>query len=102
MGKVVFNVVITPSAQHDLDRILDYTQQEWGLRQMKVYGAKLAAALKQIQHQPYSGVAVSEVGIGMRRLVVGSHAVFYRPQEKSIIIYRFAHQSVNWERLYVG
>jgi toxin ParE1/3/4 len=85
------HLVLTPEARSDLSDILLYTEQQWGLAQVRSYNAQLRAAFEQLTQYPDMGVLRPEFGPGTRSYRVRQHAVIYRPSDTELRIVRILH-----------
>lgn len=59
------------------------------------YVRDLDAAFSRLAGNPLAGQACEEVKVGFRRLLVRSHAIFYRVDDDQVEIVRVLHQSMD-------
>src|SRR5687768_8691284 len=83
--------VLTPEARSDLSDILLYTEQQWGLAQLRSYNAQLKAAFAQVARFPGLGNLRPDFGSGIRGHRVGHHVVIYQPSDTEVLILRILH-----------
>jgi toxin ParE1/3/4 len=66
---------VTNKAKADLKEIGRYTQEHWGRDQ---YLTMLDACFHQLAANPHKGKDCNEIRDGYRKLIAGSHVIFYR------------------------
>lgn len=86
-------VRLSPRARHDLDSIWAFTVERWGEAVAERYVRDLASAFERIATNPQTGMDVSFVRAGYRRLSTRSHSIYYRIETDIIEIIRILHQS---------
>ncbi len=90
--------ILSPAAASDVNDIWNYTVVRWGARQAASYVGDIrdnCAALSQ-ETQVSRPVSVRD---GYRKATVGMHVIYFRPtDERSIVVVRILHQSMNVER----
>lgn len=89
------DIRLSEAAQEDLIGIWLSTQDRWGEAQADSYLDDLDRALRALAEFPRKGADYSPVMPGMRRLLVGKHAAFYRIKDDHIRIVRVLHQSMD-------
>ena len=82
---------LTWRADVDLERILDYGIEEYGLDDALAYYNKLTQRFSVLVEQPYLYQSVDHIRTGYRRSVCGIHSIYYRIQSEEIIIIRILH-----------
>jgi toxin ParE1/3/4 len=85
-------------AEADLLSIGAYTLRTWGEDQTIRYIDDLEACCQTLADNPTLGRACDEVRPGLRRMECGQHVVFYREEEKGILVSRILHQRMLPER----
>ena len=85
-------------AEADLLSIGAYTLRTWGEDQAIRYIDDLEACCQMLADNPTLGRACDEVRPGLRRMECGQHVVFYREEEKGILVSRILHQRMLPER----
>jgi toxin ParE1/3/4 len=86
-------LTIKPDAQVDIDDILLYTREHWGVDQRHRYGSQLRKAMRSLVNHPGLGRARDEVNPGCRSLLIERHVVYYRIAEDEIVVGRILHSS---------
>lgn len=84
-------VLVSREAQADLRAIYDQTLATWGKTQAAVYASELKHAISNLASFPQTGPDVSHIRKGYRRLLVGSHAVYYRDEADQVTIMAVVH-----------
>ena len=82
---------LTWRADVDLERILDYGIEEYGLDDALAYYNKLTQRFSVLVEQPYLYQSVDHIRTGYRRSVCGIHSIYYRIESEEIIIIRILH-----------
>ena len=86
-------IVVLRAARDDLREIWRFGRLTWGEAQADRYSDILDGVIRGLGAQPYLGPAAEDVSAGLRRLIAGSHVVFYRVEPESLRIIRVLHQS---------
>jgi toxin ParE1/3/4 len=95
----VSRYLLSPAAQADLEQIWDYTHDRWGVDQAEEYLRELQRAIERAAANPQIGRACDEIRRGYRKLVAGSHTLFYRVSaEGAIDVVRVLHQRMDVDR----
>lgn len=89
---------LTRRAEADLHSIGAYTLQTWGEDQAIRYLDDLEACCRMLAENPMLGRACDEVRPGLRRMACGRHIIFYREDNKGILVSRVLHLSMLPER----
>ena len=79
-------------AERDLDGILAYTKQQWGIWQAEVYFQELADTFHLLARYPGMGRVFSENHPNWRRFETESHVIVYTPAGDGIRVQRLIHQ----------
>jgi toxin ParE1/3/4 len=91
--------LLSPAAQADLEQIWDYTHDRWGVDQAEEYLRELQRAIERAATNPGIGRACDEIRPGYRKLVTGSHTLFYRVTAGGVIdVVRVLHQRMDIDR----
>lgn len=69
---------LTSMAKADLKEIAKYTQNRWGREQRDLYLQMFDISFHQLAANPLRGKDCSDVRAGYRKLITGSHIIFYR------------------------
>jgi len=83
----------TKLALTDLIEISVYTEEHWGEVQAERYVADLQALCQLLIKVPHLGKPFRCSTANARKLVTGSHAIFYVASESEILISRVSHTS---------
>lgn len=87
----MIHYTLTWLADVDLERILDYGIEEYGLDNALAYYDKLTQRFSVLVEQPYLYQSVDHIRTGYRRSVFGIHSIYYRIESEEIIIIRILH-----------
>ena len=91
LSNVKSNVIryrLTSAADADLENILDYGVDEFGLEPALDYYDKLTQRFSSLVEQPYLYQSIDHIKEGFRRSVFGVHSIYYRIAAEEIIIVR--------------
>lgn len=88
---------LRPKARDDLCDILKYTANKYGNMQARKYAFDLDVGMLQLCELPKSGLNVSYIKAGYRRMNIKAHAVYYKITNKQIDIIRILDQRMNPE-----
>jgi toxin ParE1/3/4 len=91
-------VRLSPRARRDLQDIWTYSADRWGPERADAYLRRMDEAITRAARDPQHGRACDPVGRGYRKWAVGSHMLFYKDDDKTIIVIRVLHQSMDFER----
>ena len=91
-------VVLSPKAKSDLSDIWDYTLEQWGLDQAEKYIRELWVAIEQKTGDPKMSIAIGDVRKDYRKIVSGSHVIFFKLMDDGVDIVRILHQRMDFER----
>lgn len=69
---------LTNMAKADLKEIAKFTQNRWGREQRDLYLQMLDVSFHQLAANPLKGNDCGDIRVGYRKLVAGSHVIFYR------------------------
>lgn len=69
---------LTNMAKADLKEIAKFTQIRWGREQRDLYLKMLDVSFHQLAVNPLKGKDCSDIRIGYRKLLTGSHVIYYR------------------------
>ena len=87
--------ILAPEAQLDLENIRQYTLQEWGSNQAKIYLVELALHFEKLALSPGLGRVRLDIGKDIRSFPVNAHVIYYREAEKGIEIARVLHERMD-------
>ena len=88
----VAQIHISAEAESDIDQIAAFTTATWGWRQTDKYLGKLEDCFELLAENPSVGRTCDSVRAGLRRFEIGSHVIFYFPEEDEILIVRVLHE----------
>lgn len=94
------NFYFTEQAEKDLEAIIDFTVQRWGVAQSHNYIDDLQAIAQILAENPLLGAEREELSRGLRSFPYQSHLLFYVPQKEGITIVRVLHTSVDVVRYF--
>jgi toxin ParE1/3/4 len=86
-------IVLLPAARKDIADIWSYGAREWSRDQANTYARRLMAVIDALAENPERCPRADWVTPGYRRLLAGSHAVFYRVDGDVVKVVRVLHQS---------
>jgi toxin ParE1/3/4 len=90
--------VLSPRAQDDLDEIVDYTADRWGVDQAAFYLRQLRNHIEAVAAQPKAGRPCPDIRPGYYRTKSGSHVIFYRLTGQGIDVIRILHERMDLGR----
>lgn len=88
-------VTFSPLAAADVEAIWDYTSENWDEAQAERYVTRLRSAIESLAKHSRPGRACNEIRPGYRKLLVGSHLLFYRMNDSGIEVVRILHQRMD-------
>jgi len=83
------------AAEEDVDGIVDYTLEKWGVDQANQYIDGLEQRAKSLADNPKIGKTCNDLGTGLRCFPYQSHVLYYMEDPYGIIIARVLHESMN-------
>ncbi len=89
------NLKITIQASLDLEDILVYTNETWGLDKASEYGTKLFQCFNKLLENNYLGIAAEYINVNVRKFVVEKHVIFYSIESDYIVILRVLHTNMD-------
>jgi toxin ParE1/3/4 len=81
-----------PIAELDLDHLFWYTARTWGVEQANRYSEELIEVVDRLADFPMLGRDSTDLGSGLRTLVVMRHIVVYGVFENRVLIYRVLNE----------
>ena len=91
-------IKLSPKAQNDVNDIWNYTAKKWGVRQAEVYVLQLESCIQTLTTNHNCSQDASYVRHGYRKIISGSHVIFYQQTETSITIVRILEQRMDIDR----
>lgn len=70
------DIILTPKALADLDKIADYTLEVWGEKRLREFMANFDRRLDLLKAFPETGLDRSDVRFGLRMLVFNKYLIF--------------------------
>ncbi len=83
--------ILSREADNDLEKIFDYTLEEFGFNQAIKYLEEIDEVFVKIINTPEMGRSRNEIKKSLYSLPTGSHVVFYTIQSDHIRIVRVLH-----------
>jgi toxin ParE1/3/4 len=88
-------LIVTDEAKADLRNIERYSRRKWGSEQARDYRYLIIECVARLMENPRRGRRQERLAVGMRRINVRSHAIFYLDHESGIVISRIVHQRMD-------
>lgn len=88
---------ISERAHTDLDEIWRYSLEQWSQARADAYYLALRDKLKLVANRPEAGSTV-DVRPTCRKILSGSHYIYYRAKSDRVEILRVLHQSMDVRR----
>ena len=85
----------TDKAERDLEGIIDYTVQEWGVSQANTYLDGLQTRAQLLAENPDLGMAREILSDGLLSFPYESHILYYKKHARGIVIVRILHQQMD-------
>ncbi|MCR5856147.1 type II toxin-antitoxin system RelE/ParE family toxin [Mesorhizobium sp. J428] len=89
------NYILSPAAQADIDRIWDYTADNWGADRADRYVREIRRACASISVDGREGRKIFEIKANYRKLSVGSHFIIFRLVHGQVDVVRVLHQRMD-------
>lgn len=86
---------LSKRVRDDLANIADYTIETFGVAQSRVYRDALSRCFSMLAETPTMGRSAEYVEPYLRRFQYKSHVIFYRPEDRGILIIRVLHSSMD-------
>jgi toxin ParE1/3/4 len=83
------------AAEEDLEGIVDYTLQRWGVDQASQYLDGLEQQAQSLAGNPKIGKSCDDLGTGLQFFPYQSHVLYYLEEPHGITIVRVLHESMN-------
>ena len=91
-------VEFTPAAGRDIENIWRHSFEQFGLRQAEAYLRDIQHAAQTVADDPRRGRSCDDIRAGYRKFSVGSHVLFYRVADETVIVVRILHRRMDFER----
>jgi toxin ParE1/3/4 len=82
-------------ARLDLRQIWIFSAENWGRRKADTYLDEIRTSIKAVARDHGLGSVADGLGADYRKVVVGSHAIFYRVIDDKIWVIRVLHQAMD-------
>ncbi len=89
------NLLLSPKAEVDLEKIYEYTFTSWNERQADKYQDELFEGMNTIKLNVEIGEIYPYAKIPYRKFNVRRHIIFYRLENKNCIVVRVLHESMD-------
>ena len=87
--------VLSPAAEIDLDDIWDYSVEKWGERQAERYVRMIQDTIIGLTDGTQFSHSAQHVRPDYCKVLVGSHVLFFKGDEKVIDVVRILHQRMD-------
>ena len=101
MPKSKYSVRLLTAAEQDFNEIIDYILADNPPAALFI-AEKIETNLQHLENNPHLGRVPSDdelLHIGYRYLIVLDYLIFYKIEEKTIIVYRILHGARNYKSL---
>ncbi len=88
-------LIVSRSAQGDLEDIAKYTIEKWGQEQTDQYLDAIESHFRMLIANPHFGRSRPELRKGYRSLLAEHHLILYRLTEDCVIVLRVLHESMD-------
>jgi toxin ParE1/3/4 len=85
----------TDKAERDLESVIDYTVQEWGVSQANTYLDGLESRAQLLAENPDIGTARESLFERLLSFPYESHILYYKKYARGIVIVRILHQHMD-------
>ncbi len=85
----------TEKSERDLEDIIDYTVQQWGVSQADTYLDSLETRAQLLAENPDLGVKREALFEGLLSFLYESHILYYMKRSGGITIVRVLHQNMD-------
>ena len=91
-------VRLSVPAGRDLANLWRYGEDNWGAVRADAYVLEIRHALDRIANRPSLARPADDVRAGLRKLTVGSHAVYFRLTATTLRVVRILHGKMDPDR----
>ena len=92
------SIELSPTALADLDAIWEYSVQNWGRAKSETYIRGINAALELVAASPQVARDAGGIRPGLLKYNVGSHVLFFRLNDRPIVVSRILHARMDFPR----
>ncbi len=86
---------LSKRAREDLANIADYTIQTFVIAQSRIYRDALGRCISMLAETPTMGRSAEYIEPHLRRFQHKPHVIFYRPEDRGILIIRVLHSAMD-------
>ena len=86
---------LSEAAAEDIEEILERSLLDFGVERTETYIQSLTQCLELLGDNPEMGSSVDEIRPGYRCFLHKSHAIFYAPRTRDILIVRILHKHMD-------
>lgn len=86
--------ILSPAAQNRLKNIRQYSLDNFGKQQTRLYLTRIRKALRELAQSPSSGTKRDDIKQGYYSQFIGSHTIYYRIHDTHIDILDILHQKM--------
>ena len=86
---------LSEDADEDLKGIYIYSLENFGLRQARKYKTDLGKQFLALSDNPKIGISYNHIKTGLRRYVYRSHSIYYRIEDRFILVLRVLGNSLD-------
>jgi toxin ParE1/3/4 len=87
-------------AEEDLLNIFQTTYKKWGENKAKQYAHEIDKTFKKLSKFPNIGKKRNEIFLNALSFSVKTHIIFYKKDEKGILVARILHQRMDYEQYF--
>ena len=87
--------ILSSAAELDLDDIWDHSVENWGERQAEHYIRLIQDTIIGLTKGTQPSQSASHVRAGYRRVLVGSHILFFKENDELVDVIRILHQRMD-------
>lgn len=91
---------LTRQADNDLIDIITYTKQKFGTSQTRKYLLEIDNVVKRLVSNPYLGKRRPEILPDIYTFPIGAHLIFYKQDEKQLLVVRILHESSDYQKYF--
>lgn len=83
---------LSSAAQADLDEVLAYSVDRWGLSRGFAYVEDIRKGADRLAARTSTGTRADDLGPGLRRYLVGRHVIVFQADGEALRVLRILHQ----------
>jgi len=89
------NILLSPQAALDLEKIFDYTVENWFFKEAEKYQNAIFSRMKEIAKNPSLGDNYYFTKGNFRKAKINRHLLFYKYDDLSCTIIRVLHEKMD-------